>query len=50
MRQILSTHEQIHVKWCVRVFYNVILKNGQEYAEMQKQKFDDVTLWYSIGT
>ena len=39
--------------WCVRVFHHrvfhhVILKNGHENAEMQKQKFDDVTLQYSI--
>ena len=28
---------------------HVLLKYGHENAEMQKQKFDDVTLRYSIG-
>ena len=27
----------------------VLLKYGHENAEMQKQKFDDITLCYSIG-
>ena len=30
------------------VFHHVIPKYGHENAEMQKQKIDDVTLWYSI--
>ena len=34
--------------WCVRVFHHVLLKYGHENAEMQKRKFDDVTLQYSI--
>ena len=34
--------------WCVRVFHHVLLKYGHENAEMQKRKFDDVTLWYSM--
>ena len=32
----------------MRVFRNVLLKYGHENAEMQKRKFDDVTLRYSI--
>ena len=35
--------------WCVRVFHHVLLKYCHENAEMQKRKFDDVTLQYSIG-
>ena len=34
--------------WCVWVFHHVLLKYGHENAEMQKRKFDDVTLRYSI--
>ena len=34
--------------WCVRVFHYVLLKYCHENAEMQKRKFDDVTLRYSI--
>ena len=34
--------------WCVRVFHHVLLKYCHENAEMQKRKFDDVTLQYSI--
>ena len=34
--------------WCVRVFHLVLLKYSHENAEMQKRKFDDVTLQYSI--
>ena len=34
--------------WCVRVFHHVLLKYCHENAEMQKRKFDDVTLHYSI--
>ena len=36
--------------WCVRVndFHHVPLKYGHENAKMQKQKFDDVTLRYSM--
>ena len=34
--------------WCVRVFHHVLLKHCHENAEMQKRKFDDVTLQYSI--
>ena len=34
--------------WCVRVFHHVLLKICHENAEMQKRKFDDVTLQYSI--
>ena len=30
-------------------FHHVLLKYGYESAVMQKQKFDDVTLQYSIG-
>ena len=30
------------------VFYHVLLKYGHENAEMQKRKFDDVTLQYSM--
>ena len=29
-------------------FHHVLLKYGYENAEMQKRKFDDVTLQYSI--
>ena len=36
--------------WCVRVFHHVLLKYGHENAKMQKRKFDDVTLRYSIGS
>ena len=32
----------------MRVFHHVLLKFGHENAEMQKRKFDDVTLRYSI--
>ena len=32
----------------MRVFHHVLLKYGHENAEMEKQKFDDVTLWDSI--
>ena len=35
--------------WCVRIFHHVLLKYGHESAEMQKRKFDDVKLQYSIG-
>ena len=34
--------------WCVRVFHHVLLKYCHENAEMQKIKFDDVTLQSSI--
>ena len=34
--------------WCVRVFHHVLLKYGHENAEIQKSKYDDVTLQYSI--
>ena len=34
--------------WCVRVFHYVLLKCSHENAEMQKWKFDDVTLRNSI--
>ena len=34
--------------WCVRVFHHVLLKYCHENAEMQKRKFDDITLQYSI--
>ena len=34
--------------WCVKVFHHVLLKYDHENAEMQKSKFDDVTLQYSI--
>ena len=34
--------------WCARVFHHVLLKYGHENAEMQKRKFDDVTLRYSL--
>ena len=34
--------------WCVRGFHHVLLKYCHENAEMQKRKFDDVTLQYSI--
>ena len=34
--------------WCVRVFHHVLLKYGHENDEMQKKKFDDVTLRYSM--
>ena len=34
--------------WCVRIFHHVLLKYCHENAEMQKWKFDDVTLQYSI--
>ena len=34
--------------WCVRVFHHVLLKYCHENAEIQKRKFDDVTLQYSI--
>ena len=33
----------------MRVFHHVLLKFGHENAEMQKRKFDDVTLQYSIN-
>ena len=33
----------------MRSFHNVLLKYGHENAEMQKRKFDDVTLQYSIN-
>ena len=36
--------------WCVMVFHHVLLKYCHENAEMQKRKFDDVTLQYSIDT
>ena len=36
--------------WCVRVFHHVLLKYCHENAEMQKRKFDDVTLQYSHST
>ena len=50
MRSYLGPQEPIHVKfqWFVRVFHHVLLKYGYENAEMQKRKFDDVTLRYSI--
>ena len=31
------------------VFHSVLLKYGNENAEMQKRKFEDATLRYSIG-
>ena len=34
--------------WCGRVFHHVLLKYCHENAEMQKRKFDDITLQYSI--
>ena len=34
---------------CEGFFYHVLLKYGHENAEMQKRKFDDVTLQYSIA-
>ena len=33
----------------MRVFQHVLLKHGHENADMQKQKFDDATLQYSMG-
>ena len=46
---IWGPHELVHVKkFCVRVFHHVLLKYGHEKTEMQKQKFDDVTLRWSI--
>ena len=45
---ILGHHEPIHVKYGVRVFHHVLRKYGHENAEMQKRKFDDVTLQYSM--
>ena len=36
--------------WYVEVFRHVLLKYGHENVEKQKQKFDDVTLWYSINS
>ena len=48
--QISGHHEPIHVKfWYVWVVHHVLLKYGHENAEMQKRKFDDVTLQYSMG-
>ena len=45
---ISGPHEPIHVKFGVlRVFHHVLLKYGNENAEMYKRKFDDVTLRYS---
>ena len=32
----------------MRGFHHVLLKYGHENAEMQKRKFDDITLQYSI--
>ena len=34
--------------WCMRVFHHVLLKYGHENAEMQKRKFDEVTLQYLL--
>ena len=34
--------------WCVRVFHHALLKYGHENAEIQKRKFDVITLQYSI--
>ena len=31
---------------CEGFFYHILLKYGDENAEMQKRKFDDVTLQY----
>ena len=49
---ISGHHEPIYVKFgvwlSVRVFHHVLLKYGHENDEMQKRKFDDVTLRYSI--
>ena len=42
----------IHVKFGVQgfFFYYVLLKYGHENAEMQKGKFDDITLQYSLAS
>ena len=37
-----------HCSCCVRVFHHILVNYGHENAEMQKRKFDDVTLQYSI--
>ena len=34
----------------MRVFHYDLLKYGNENAEMQKRKFDDITLCYSIDS
>ena len=48
---ISGHHKQIHVKFDVcRFFHHVLLKYCHENAEMQKRKFDDTTLQYSIAT
>ena len=44
---ISGHHEPIHVKFGVWGFF--IMFYGHENAEMQKRKFDDVTLQYSIA-
>ena len=44
---ILGSHEPLHVKF--GVFHHALLKYGYENAEMQKRKFDDIPLRYSIG-
>ena len=48
-RHISGYHEPIHVKFGVRGFLPCSMKYCHENAEMQKRKFDDVTLQYSIG-
>ena len=45
---ILGPHETIHVKLACEGGSYVLLKYGNENAEMQKRKFDDLTLRYSI--
>ena len=49
MWHILGHYEPIYVKFGVwGFFHHVLLKYCHENAEMQKTKFDDVTLQYSI--
>ena len=45
---ISGHHEPIHVKLVCEGFYEISTEIWSENPEMQKRKFDDVTLRYSM--